>query len=1037
MKLTVTLLFLVAFVAAVATFIENDYGKETARAIIYGSNWFEVLLFLTGVNLTGSIVRYKMWKPDRLPIFTFHVSFLIILLGAGITRYFGYEGTMHIREKESSSSFLSERAYLQAELWEGDRRVLQKNWDPEFSPLSSNHFSESITLPDTGEKIQLRLEQYIGRAGEQLLPLEDGSGKAYLNFKIASGSGGPMDARDVNLAEGDAWPTDAGLLSFQEGISPPGTAPLIHFEKEGDRVYFVPQQSVSWMRMSDRATGNLSAGRRHLLETGRLYRTAGLSLVIRDILPSAVRKIVPIDNRNAPVGLVLNVNWNGKPQRAELTGTSGSPGEPVVIQSGDRQLRIRYGSISRELPFSLTLSDFVMQRYPGSSSPSTYESFVVVHDPVSKTEEPYHIYMNHILVHRGYRFYQSSYDRDEQGTILSVARDPGKLPTYAGYILMTIGFILAPFSKTGRFRKLREQLKKGKTAFVWIGFFALALPLWNTRTFAQEVTGGGFVPNPEMAHRFAALPVQDVKGRIEPIDTMAMDVMSKVSRSRSVEGVSYDRAFLGMVVDPGGWQAAPLVHVAHPGVNLLLGIEQGIKKVPFEQFFDRSVGGGSYRLLDASEKARRTPDASRSKLDKEILKVDERANVLYMTFRGDLLKLFPIPDDPGHTWVAPSEASEKLPPDVAGRVTGLWEAFVRATHSRDPEAFEKAVVDIENYQNEYGVGVIPAKKVLDAEILFNRLDIFDRLTPVYLLTGLFLLFVVFYQILKRTRVSRAIFYLTTGVLALAFAAHTAGLGLRWYVSGHAPWSNGYESLIYISWATALAGFLFARQSSFSLAATSIITGLGLFVAHLSWMDPQVTNLVPVLKSYWLTLHVSIISASYGFLALGALLGFLALILFILRNEQRPGIDDSIRELIRIDEMTLMIGLALLSVGNILGAVWANESWGRYWSWDPKETWTLISMLIYAAIIHFRLIPPLRSTFAFATGSVLSFFSVLMTYFGVNYYLTGMHSYAAGDPVPIPVFLYYTIAILALVIYLASRKRDSRLPLKKEGSGNRG
>jgi cytochrome c-type biogenesis protein CcsB len=230
-------------------------------------------------------------------------------------------------------------------------------------------------------------------------------------------------------------------------------------------------------------------------------------------------------------------------------------------------------------------------------------------------------------------------------------------------------------------------------------------------------------------------------------------------------------------------------------------------------------------------------------------------------------------------------------------------------------------------------------------------------------------------------------------------------------------------MIYIAWATLLAGFYFSRYSQIAIALTAVLSALTLFVAHMGWMDPQITNLVPVLKSYWLNIHVSMITGSYGFLALGALLGFTTLILFALRNEAKPHLDDAIIKLTTINEMTLIIGLIMLTIGNFLGGVWANESWGRYWGWDPKETWALVSIIIYGIVTHFRFIPGLKSTFAFATASVIAFSTIIMTYFGVNYYLSGMHSYAAGDPVPVPMFVYYTIVVVCITIALAYRKRE--------------
>jgi cytochrome c-type biogenesis protein CcsB len=230
-------------------------------------------------------------------------------------------------------------------------------------------------------------------------------------------------------------------------------------------------------------------------------------------------------------------------------------------------------------------------------------------------------------------------------------------------------------------------------------------------------------------------------------------------------------------------------------------------------------------------------------------------------------------------------------------------------------------------------------------------------------------------------------------------------------------------MIYISWATALAGIFFSIRSSMTMASTSILAGLILFVAHLNWMDPQVTNLVPVLNSYWLSIHVAVITASYGFLGLGALLGFIVILLFIIKTKgNEKHISLSIKELNAISEMGLMIGLVLLTIGNFLGGVWANESWGRYWGWDPKETWALVTILVYAVVVHLRFIRAIYSEFNFAVISLLAYTSVIMTYFGVNYYLAGLHSYAKGDPVPIPDFVPITYAIIFILVALAFRNR---------------
>jgi cytochrome c-type biogenesis protein CcsB len=257
------------------------------------------------------------------------------------------------------------------------------------------------------------------------------------------------------------------------------------------------------------------------------------------------------------------------------------------------------------------------------------------------------------------------------------------------------------------------------------------------------------------------------------------------------------------------------------------------------------------------------------------------------------------------------------------------------------------------------------------------------------------------------------------LLIIGFVLHTLGLIMRWYISGHAPMSNGYESMVFISWATLLAGFIFSRKSHFAMAATAVLSSLTLLVAHLSFMDPEITNLVPVLKSYWLTLHVSVIISSYGFLGLGAVLGLIVMILYSLSNpKNNQRISNAIDELTVLNYSTLTIGLYLLTIGTFLGAIWANESWGRYWGWDPKETWSLITMMIYSLVIHSRMIKPLRSVYTFNLLSLFAFSSVLMTYFGVNYYLSGLHSYASGDPIPVPSFVYITVIALFIISIVA-------------------
>jgi cytochrome c-type biogenesis protein CcsB len=291
----------------------------------------------------------------------------------------------------------------------------------------------------------------------------------------------------------------------------------------------------------------------------------------------------------------------------------------------------------------------------------------------------------------------------------------------------------------------------------------------------------------------------------------------------------------------------------------------------------------------------------------------------------------------------------------------------------------------------------------------------------YASTLLFLLIIV--QIFKhKSNILKIFIKAFIAIIIILFVLHTGGLALRWYLSGHAPWSDAYESMIYVAWATMLFGLLFGRKSNLTIAATAFVVSMILMIAHWNWMDPAIANLQPVLQGYWLMIHVSVIVGSYGPFAIGMILGLVSLFLMIITNEKnKERIKLNIKELTIINELSLTVGLVMLTIGNFLGGMWANESWGRYWGWDPKETWALISIMIYAFVIHMRLVPGLRSKWLFSLMSVLAFGSILMTYFGVNFYLSGLHSYANGDQIISFQFIAIAIGIIGIIAVFAFRK----------------
>ncbi len=1055
MKMMVFLILVFALSCAVATFIENDHGIETSWALVYGSAWFELIQILLGVTLVANIFKFKLYKRKKIPALIFHVGFFVVLLGSGLTRYLGHEGVLHIREGEAENRMLSADALMQVQAKSGVESVYSEK-KLFISAIGGNSFSQSFSVD--GKDVDIVYKDYIKDAHKTAV--ESANGEPMVSLVVTT----PYGPEEHILTAGEY--SDLGPFALVFGDKEPEHIhkPYIFYYVAGGKIYFKSNVPTGWMKMRDQTRGTFQANSINELQSKMMYMIQGTQIVAKDVLMSGIEKVVSADEMKGDVkintnlsALVVDVSVDGETKEVSLMGKGRRyKGFEESFTLNGVDISIEWGSKQIVLPFKLHLDEFVMDKYPGSMSPSSYESHVTVVDPANNQEFPYRIYMNNTLEYNGYKFFQSSYDQDEKGTILSVNHDPGKWPTYLGYALLTIGLFLNFFNPHGRFGKLaRKRYTQGITSAAVALVATLALVATPNLHAETGHEGHNHAPGehkypPSMSEVFETVKkidkkhadlygtilVQDVSGRIKPIDSFAMEILNKVHGSDTMLELTHNQIILGMSVMPSYWQRIDMIKVRHPEVNKILGLSPDQKYFAFEKIFDSM---GNYVLASAAEEALRKRPAERGKLEKEILKVDERVNVAYMVYTGSFMRVLPIKDHEGDKWIDPSTALKEFKGEELRTVEAILSQNMQGLRdgmkSGDWSMADDAVEKIKRYQLEYGGDVSPAQSKIDAELLYNSLDIFNKLVPVYLIAGLLLLFVIFARLVRPSIDIMTPLKIVTVVLIAAFLAHTFNLGLRWYIAGHAPWSNGYEAMLYISWSIMLAGILFSKQSEFAISTTAVFAGVTLFVAHLSWLDPQITTLAPVLKSYWLTIHVSIITASYGFLGLSAMLGLIALILYVMIGFTK---DDNVKRQIvlniqetgRINEMSMMVGLALLVVGNFLGGVWANESWGRYWGWDPKETWALITILIYTAVLHLRFIPSIWTSFNFAAISLVSYGSVIMTYFGVNYYLSGMHSYASGDPVPIPGWVMPALAMIAVLIFAAWRNRkDFDLILK--------
>ncbi len=718
--------------------------------------------------------------------------------------------------------------------------------------------------------------------------------------------------------------------------------------------------------------------------------------------------------------LIVDVNYDGQTQEVKIIGGHGSYEKPVKVKFGEDEFGFAWGSKLIYLPFEIKLKDFQLERYPGSESASSFASEVVLIDKTAQVD--YRIFMNHPLTYDGFKFFQSSYDQDEKGTVLSVNKDPGKWPTYIAYGMLIVGFVINFFLKGTRFARLRRFLRETNMAFI---LSLIVLFSTSTNLFANEDENyfNSFKANSlNHANELATLFVQDYNGRIKPMHTEARDILNKMSQSESMLGLTPTQIILGVISNPTYWETKALVKINNKEIKAILGLQESQKYIAFNDVFDKE---GKYKLQKQIDKANGTDPAKRSKFDNDLIKFDERLNIFYLITQGMFTKFIPKKDDENNKWFDPQNTIYEswINPNVKEAIYNYFDGLYEGVNENNWEKANNSLKVFKQYQQEVSSEILPSQGQVEAEIFLNGINIFKNLMNVYFILGLIVLIFALISIFlsKESKILRNSFYT---LLIIGFLIHTAALGLRWYISGHAPWSDTYESLIYISWSAIFAGVVVFRKSMLSLSSSFILGAIALFVANLTFLSPQITPLVPVLKSYWLSIHVSVITASYGFLALGALLAFISLILMIFKtknNEEK--INFQIRQLIAIIEISLIAGLAMLTIGNFTGGIWANESWGRYWSWDPKETWTLVTMVVYTVVLHLRFVPKLNSVYLFLVSSLVSFASVIMTYFGVNYYLSGMHSYASGDKIPVPSFIYYLIVIVAVVSLLAFKGRE--------------
>ncbi|WP_420322378.1 cytochrome c biogenesis protein CcsA [Flagellimonas sp.] len=1024
-RLMAILFLIFATAMAFGTFVESWYSTETARIYIYNATWFEVIMVFFVINFTGNIFRYQLLRWKKWPVLLLHLSWILIIVGAFVTRYISYEGIMPIREGNVENRFYSDKTYLTAFV-DGDingetkRKVLE---DDMIITSEGKRSSLPWTSDFNGQSFTISYVDFIAGAEEGLIPDENGS--EYLKI-VESGDG---QRHEHYLENGKV--TSIHNVLFALNQETPG-AINIYVDSEGYKIKS-PFEGT-FMRMADQLQGEVVNDSLQSLQLRSLYTMAGMQFVFPETVIKGSYGVVKVPEDEVTDAtldaLVVSISANGETVEQKLLGGKGTSNFSDKIKVGGLDFSLSYGSKVYQLPFAIRLNDFIAEKYPGTQTGyASFMSKITVDD-----ERPfdYDIYMNHVLDHQGYRFFQSSFHPDEKGTVLSVNHDFwGTWITYIGYFLLYIGLMGIMFFGKTRFRDLQQALEKVKAKKAALSVVVMLFA--TSFMVAQEATTDGHqhanmptqaqvdsiimssIVSEEHAEKFGALVIQDEGGRMKPIHTFASEVLRKLSGQNTYNGLSANQVFLSMMMNPGVWYNTEFIKLAkreNDSIRKIINVPKGTKYVKATDFFDSK---GNFKMKSYIEKA--TSTTNPSNFEKDFKKVFERLSLLDIALSGQIIKIFPLLNDENNKWISAVEyrsgryqVSDSLYSNFIKNAMPYYLGTLKTSiASNDYSEPDKLLEAFKQNQKNHGAEVLPDDKKIKTEILYNKLDIFNRLYKYYALAGVLLFFILILQIFKKRKLLDATAYLLKGTIILFFIWHTAGLIMRWYISGHAPWSDAYESILYVAWATVGISLAFVKKSEFAVACGAFGACLLLAVAHQSWVDPAIANLVPVLDSYWLMIHVAVIVGSYGPLTVGMILGVVALILIILTTkENKERMELNLRELTIINELALTAGLVMLTIGNFLGGQWANESWGRYWGWDPKETWALISIMVYAFVLHMRLVPGLRGKWTFSFASVIAFASIMMTYFGVNFYLVGLHSYASGDQVITPSFVWYTV-----------------------------
>lgn len=662
-------------------------------------------------------------------------------------------------------------------------------------------------------------------------------------------------------------------------------------------------------------------------------------------------------------------------RQGETTGT-------YLVQDGD-------DVSERRLPFGIRLDRFEVAYHEGTASAADYISHITVTDGKSRSAV---VSMNRIYSHSGVRLYQSGYDPDMQGSTLALNADPWGIPvTYLGYALLFVAFIWTLADPHGTFRRLLRATSAGRVALCLLLVVGQS-GLFRASAATSAATSGRADEPPvlpkEMAEEFGRLYVLH-NGRICPVQTLAVDFTRKLCGEKSYKGLTAEQVFTGFILWGDRWRAEPIIKMKRGPLRETLMLPDYCS---VNTFFNPDMGGyilGPY--------VRESMSGATDKFHKDVMAVDDRLMMIMEYSRGTSLTLFPYTAGGSTTWYAPvDKPAATVPADHSMYMAGAIPLLAEAAEDGDMERVEMLIGKMKRYQEKNGGVSLPSALQTKAERIYNVVPFATILFMVNLTIGIVLLVMAVRRMaIAGGKTEGAEYRLCCAVMVFSFAMLTVCEALRWIISGTIPMANGYETMLFVAWVVMAVSLAAARRFRIALAFGFLMSGFFLLVSHIGQMDPNISHVMPVLNSPLLSIHVSAIMFSFALLAMTFICGVTAIVVTMTTRGKAQSETPAVAQqsLRTLSLLFLYPALATLAAGIFIGAVWANVSWGTYWSWDPKEVWALITMMVYAVGVHAGSLPSLSRPLVYHVFMTAAFLTVLMTYFGVNYVLGGMHSYA--------------------------------------------